>query len=262
MFESVAVLSDIHGVLPALDAVLAEPDVAAADVVVLPGDIALGPQPAQVVDRLLELGDRARWVHGNCERELLALAHGEAIEEEPSPLARWAAAQLRPHHIEALDSLPHNEILDVHGLGDVLFCHATPRDDEEFALVDSSYERWSAVLAGVPKYVRTIVCGHTHMPYLRLVDRRTVVNPGSVGMPYGNTGAHWALLGGATGAAIQLRRTDYDIETACAEIVATSGFPGVDSWVDEFVRTSYSDVEAHGVFAPKDGRGLSNVTDG
>ena len=70
MATSVAVLSDIHGVLPALDAVLAEPAVRSAERIVLTGDIAAGPQPVQVLDRLLGLGDRVTWVRGNADREL------------------------------------------------------------------------------------------------------------------------------------------------------------------------------------------------
>jgi predicted phosphodiesterase len=75
--ESVAVLSDIHGVLPALDAVLAEPAVRSADRIVLTGDIAAGPQPSDVLDRLIGLGDRVTWVRGNADRELTELARGE-----------------------------------------------------------------------------------------------------------------------------------------------------------------------------------------
>lgn len=77
----------------------------------------------------------------------------------------------------------------VNGFGPVLFCHATPRDDEEVVLVDSSLERWAEVFGELPERVETVVCGHTHMPFIRLVDRRQVINPGSIGMPYGRPGA-------------------------------------------------------------------------
>jgi predicted phosphodiesterase len=76
MVRSVAVLSDIHGVLPMLDAVLAEPDVAAADLIVVTGDHAAGPQPTAVLDRLLALGQRALLVCGNADRELVAMGSG------------------------------------------------------------------------------------------------------------------------------------------------------------------------------------------
>ncbi|HET9140431.1 MAG TPA: metallophosphoesterase, partial [Actinophytocola sp.] len=84
-----------------------------------------------------------------------------------------------------------------------------------------------------------------------LVDRTTVVNPGSVGMPYGSTGAHWALLGGAAGPAIQLRRTEFDVDAVAAAIIAGSGFPGIADWVDNYVRNPPSDAEALAAFRPK-----------
>lgn len=241
MVERVAVLSDVHGVLPALKAVLAEPDVAAAELIVLTGDIAAGPQPVRTLDLLLSLGDRVVWVSGNCERALVAAARGADVSE---PITAWAGKQLRADQVALLDGLPKSVTLELRGLGEVLFCHATPRDDEEFVLVDSSLDRWAEVLDGAPD---TVVCGHTHMPFHRLVDRRLVVNPGSVGMPYGRPGPHWALLRDGTAA---LRHTELDLDAAAEAIVAASAYPGVGAWVDEYVRTAYSDVEALTTFTP------------
>ncbi|HEY3258878.1 MAG TPA: metallophosphoesterase [Pseudonocardiaceae bacterium] len=82
----IAVLSDIHGVLSALEAVLAEPDVRAADRIVLTGDIAAGPMPVQTLDLLVALGERALWVRGNADRELVALAAGGETKI-PDPIA-------------------------------------------------------------------------------------------------------------------------------------------------------------------------------
>ncbi|MBB5823893.1 metallophosphoesterase family protein [Micromonospora carbonacea] len=247
MLERVAVLSDVHGALPPLEAVLAEPDVAAADLIVLTGDIAAGPQPVEVLDLLAGLGDRVLWVGGNADRELVGARAGR-----PSAIAvsDWAAGQLRDDQVARLAALPLTATLPVVGLGEVLFCHATPRDDEEVVLVDSRLSRWAEVLADVPADVRTVVCGHTHMPYARLVDRRLVVNAGSVGMPYGGPGAHWALLGPG----VQLRRTAFDVDAACARVAAESGFPDAAGWADEYLRSRHSDAEALTVFAPRDGR--------
>lgn len=245
----VAVLSDIHGVLPALDAVLSEPDVQAAERVVLTGDIAAGPQPCEVLDRLTGLGPRVLWVRGNADRELVRLARGDETRI-PVPIAPWAAAQLRPDQVELLDALPLTATLDVGGLGTVLFCHATPRDDEEVVLVDSRLERWVEVYAGMDEAVTTVVCGHTHMPFLRLAHRRLVVNPGSVGMPYGRVGAHWALLGPA----VELRRTTFDLDAACAAIAADSGYIDAAAWADYFLRARAGDAEAIEFFGPRDGR--------
>jgi len=245
MADRVAVLSDVHGVLPALRAVLAEPDVATAELIVLTGDVAAGPQPVATLDLLLSLGDRVVWVGGNCERELVAAARGTGT---PEPITAWAGTQLRADQVELLDRLPKSVTIEVRGLGQVLFCHATPRDDEEFVLVDSPLTRWAEVLDGAPD---TVVCGHTHMPYVRLADRRTIVNPGSVGMPYGTTGAHWALLGGADGPAIQLRRTHFDRAAAADAIEADCDFPGIAEWTRFFVRAPASDVDALAAFTPK-----------
>jgi predicted phosphodiesterase len=246
----VAVLSDVHGVLPVLDAVLAEPDVAAADLVVVTGDHAAGPQPVAVLDRLTSLGDRVLLVRGNADRQLAAWAPGERFEV-PDPVVPWAAEQLGEEHVELLAGLPHPVTVDVAGFGPVLFCHGTPRDDEEVVLVDTRLQRWAEVFADLPAEVATVVCGHTHMPFLRLVDRRVVVNPGSVGMPYGRAGGHWALLAGG---AVSLRRTPVDVDAAVRAVVAGSAYPDRQQWADCFVRSAASDAEALTVFGPRDGR--------
>jgi predicted phosphodiesterase len=252
MVASVAVLSDIHGVLPALDAVLAEPAVQAAERIVLTGDIAAGPQPVQVLDRLLGLGDRVTWVRGNADRELVELARGQAEPGDiPDPIAPWAARQLGPDHVDWLARLPYPVTLEVEGFGDVVFCHATPRDDEEVVVVDSRLDRWAEVLGGLPEQTMTVVCGHTHMPFTRLAHRRQVINPGSVGMPYGRAGAHWALL---EDGAVTMRHTSYDIEAACAAIRDRSDYPDVAEWADYFLHSRASDADALGAFAPRDGR--------
>ena len=234
---TIAVLSDIHGVLPALEAVLAEPDVAAAERIVLLGDMLAGPMPVPTLETLVALGDRAIWVRGNADRELVTLARG-GTTSIPDPVAPWAAAQLSADHVALLDRLPFTVTS-----GETLFCHATPRDDQEIVLVDSPLERWLEVLDGVTASV--IVCGHTHMPFTRLADRRLIVNPGSVGMPYGTSGAHWALLGEG----VQLRRTVFDAESACQALISGSGYPEIEEWADYFVRNPASDAEALRVFS-------------
>ncbi|GGR82197.1 MULTISPECIES: metallophosphoesterase family protein [Streptomyces] len=249
MPNRVAVLSDIHGVLPALEAVLAEPDVGAADHIVLTGDIAAGPQPTQVLDLLTSLGDRVSWISGNADRELLEYRRGQR-DTIPDPIAPWAAARLREDHLDLLGSLPRSLSLTVNGLGKVLFCHATPRDDEEVVLVDSRPARWQEVFAGLESDIRTVVCGHTHMPFVRLAHGRLVINPGSIGMPYGRTGAHWALLGPGA----ELRTTHFDIETAVTRLRRDSSYPGIAEWADYFLRARATDADALAAFAPRDGR--------
>lgn len=248
---STVVLADIHGVLPALDAVLAEPAVRSADRIVLIGDIAAGPQPVPTLDRLVELGDRAVWVRGNADRELVALARG-GTTAIPDPIAPWAAQQLRPDQVQLLADLPHPLVLDVAGFGPVLFCHGSPRDDDEVVLVDTRMQRWKEVLSAVGEEISTVCCGHTHMPFTRLAWGRLVVNPGSVGMPYGRRGAHWALLDRDGG--VQLRRTEFDYAAACASIAGGSSYPDAGEWADYFVQGRASDDEVLQAFGPRDGR--------
>lgn len=249
MPKQVAVLSDIHGVLPALEAVLAEPDIAAADHIVVLGDAAAGPQPCEVLDRLLGFGVRASWISGNAERELIEFRSGKR-KAVPDSITAWAAEQLGDNHLRFLSGLPASIQMPITGMGEVLFCHATPRSDEEFVLVDSRLARWDDVFAGLSPAIQTIVCGHTHMPFVRLANSRLVVNPGSIGMPYGRFGAHWALLGPG----VELRRTEFDADAACAQTTEQSAYPGVAAWADEYIRARNSDTEALEAFGPQDGR--------
>jgi diadenosine tetraphosphatase ApaH/serine/threonine PP2A family protein phosphatase len=134
-----------------------------------------------------------------------------------------------------------------------MFCHATPRDDNEMILVDSPIRRYEDAFAGLAGLARpaaeagpapgTIVVGHTHMPFDRLVDRRRVVNPGSVGMPYGHAGAAWALLGPD----VVLRRARYDSRAAAA-VLTRSAMPGIEEFIAENVLQVPSDAEALAVF--------------
>ncbi len=250
MRSQVAVLSDVHGVLPVLEAVLDEPEVLSADLVVVTGDHAAGPQPVAVLDRLVAMGDRVLLVRGNADRDLAALARGEQIEV-PDNVVPWAAAQLRSDQIALLSGLPHPVTVDIDGFGPVLFCHGTPRNDEEVVLVDSHLQRWHDVFAELPLVVRTVVCGHTHMPFVRLVDRRLVVNSGSIGMPYGRPGGSWALLHNG---AVSLRHTPVDIDHAVARVIAESTFPDREEWANYFLRATASDAEALTTFGPRDGR--------
>jgi predicted phosphodiesterase len=233
----VAVLADIHANLPALDAVLDEPDVMGADAVVLLGDIALGPMPAETLDRLAALGDQAVWVHGNCEREMVTVFDGGELPGPNAPAAVASAGLIGRAHRDRLDQLPLTVTLDIDGLGPTLFCHASPRRDDEMLLVDSPPGRWADALDGVD--ARVVVCGHTHMPFDRLAGGRRVVNPSSVGMPYGHSGAGWALLGPD----VALRRTMYDAEAA-AKVIGASRYADAQQWAAEYVLNHYSDTEA------------------
>jgi putative phosphoesterase len=207
----VAALYDIHANVPALDAVLA--DAEAADLVLVGGDFAHGPMPAETVDRLRGLGDRVRFIRGNAEREV----SGEGA---------WQRDLLGSERLRFLAGLPETAAIEVDGLGSVLFCHGSPRSDEEIVTAVTPEDRLGRILADVAQPV--VVCGHTHHQFDRRVGGIRVVNAGSVGMPYeGRPGAFWAMLGPD----IDLRSTAYDLDAAADAIVA-SGYPGAAELVD------------------------------
>jgi putative phosphoesterase len=207
----VAALYDVHGNLPALEAVLAEVERESVDAIVVGGDVVWGPQPAEALDRLLGLGARARFVRGNCERDVLAPG---------SERDAWCLERLSEEQRAGLADWPATIELRVDGLGDVLFCHGSPRSDEEDLTEATSEDRLVAALAGVEADV--VVCGHTHVQLDRSVGGVRLVNAGSVGLPHeGRPGAFWALLGPD----VSLRETGYDVPAAVDRLVAT-GFPG------------------------------------
>jgi diadenosine tetraphosphatase ApaH/serine/threonine PP2A family protein phosphatase len=179
----------------------------------------------------------------------VALAGGQNIDI-PDDITPWAAGQLGAAHLALLAALAHPVVLDVAGFGPVVFCHGTPRQDDEVVLVDTRLDRWAEVFAGLPSE-QQVVCGHTHMPFVRLVDRRLVINPGSIGMPYGRPGGSWALLRDGQ---VSLRHTAVDLDAAIAAVVAGSSYPDRHRWAEDYLRASASDAEALTAFGPRDGR--------
>ena len=237
--ERVAVLADIHGNRFALDAVLAEPDVASADLIVLNGDLADGPCPSETMDRLETLGSRALWLRGNGDRWLAETRTGTFSHPDPATdvLLRWAAGQLSDARLDRLAALPLSVTLDVAGLGRVAVCHATGRSDNEMLLVDSTITQARAAFADID--AELVLVGHSHMPFDRLFDRKRVVNVGSVGLPYGHAGASWVFLGPH----VVLRRTLYDVRAA-ADSVLSSGMPDAEDFVASCLFKTASDEEA------------------
>jgi putative phosphoesterase len=190
----VAALYDIHGNLPALEAVLAEVD---ADVVVVGGDFVAGPWPQETYERLRSLDGDVRFLRGNADREIVDEDPGLA----PPELMEFVRARLSTDALEFLRGLP----LTV-SVGRALFCHATPRNDEEIFTRISPDERWREALAGVDADL--VVCGHTHIQFDRRIGDIRLVNAGSIGMPYENEpGAYWAVIDGTE---VELRRTPYE----------------------------------------------------
>jgi predicted phosphodiesterase len=217
----VAAIYDIHGNLPALEAVLQEIRQAEVDQIVVGGDVVPGPMQLESLRFLLDLEIPVRFIQGNGEREVLAQRAGvetAAIPERFREVMRWAARQLDPEHERLLAGWPATLRVEIPGLGEVLFCHATPRSDSEIFTRLAPEDRLLPIFEGVNASI--VVCGHTHMQFARTIGKVRVVNAGSVGMPYGEPGACWLLLGPG----VQLRRTAYDL-TKAAERIRATGYP-------------------------------------
>ena len=225
---TVAALCDIHGNLPALDAVLADPAFARADVVVIGGDVAAGPLPAEVLDRLAQLELPIRWVRGNADREVVASfdrGDTDASVHPDDPAARADAYTAGRITRAQRDLLAGFE--DVVSLEGALFCHGSPRDDNEIITALTPAERLAPMLDGVDEAL--VVCGHTHHQFELRAGEQRVVNAGSVGMPYqGDAAAFWLLVEGGEH---ELRRTDIDVDAVAAAIRA-SGYPDAEHLIE------------------------------
>src|SRR5437763_615474 len=130
----VAAIYDIHGNLPALEAVLQDIRHAEVDQIVVGGDVLPGPMPRETLHCLLDLEIPVQFIRGNGEREVLALLSGREtgpIPEQFREAMRWSAAQLHPEEEQLVASWPQTIRVLCGGVGEALFCHATPRSDTE-----------------------------------------------------------------------------------------------------------------------------------
>ena len=224
----VAAIYDIHANLPALEAVLADLESVDPDLIVVGGDVVAGPMPAEVLERLEALDERICFVRGNADREVVT-AYDERryddsaidVGDPAKRVASYAASKIRRKHRDLLASFAESVVVDIGGVGQVLFCHGSPRSDEEIVTAATSEDRLQEILAGVKQDL--IVCGHTHAQFDRHVGPKRVVNAGSVGMPYQGkpVGAFWLLLGHC---GVSHQRSYYDLRRA-VEGIRSTGYP-------------------------------------
>jgi len=252
----VAALYDIHGNLPALEAVLQDIRQADVDQIVVGGDVVPGPMPRETLRGLLELDVPTHFIYGNGELAILAqmagvrtgsitywgTTSGARPPESIIESYRWTAAQLQSEFESVLARWPKTLQLDIDTFGQVLFCHSTPRSETEvFTRLTAEYRLLPLF---EPLHVAVIVCGHTHMQFDRMIGRTRVVNAGSVGMPFGEPGAYWLLLGSD----VQLRHTPYDLAKAAERIRATS-YPQAQDFAAHNVLQPPSEKEMLEAFA-------------
>ena len=229
-------VSDIHGNLTALEAVIADLGRHAPDLVLQGGDLAVvGPRPAEVVDRIRELG----WlgVVGNTD-EMLWNPLVRAKQSAAAPklgswlkvlfeeLGPWATERLGPGRIDWLRRLPTqcraHEMVLVHAMPDDLW--RAPMPDASDSDLVQSYGSLDA---------RQVVYGHIHRPFVRKVGELTVANCGSVGMSWdGDWRPSYVLI---QDGAVSVHRVEHDVERACKELVG-AGFPR-PNWLAAVYRT-------------------------
>ena len=222
----VAALYDIHGNLPALEAVLVEVRDAKPDAIVIGGDVVPGPMPRECLELLRALEIPMHCIPGNGERVVLAQRQGMEPTEVPEAfrdVIRWNAEQLSDNDVKWIASWPRTLSLD-----DVLFCHASPRNDVDVFTRQTPAEKIAPLFANLGE--RLVVCGHTHIQCDRMVGKTRVVNAGSVGMSFQGSGAFWLSLGSV----VELRRTEYDLVDAAQRIRATS-YPQAEMFAEKNV---------------------------
>jgi len=246
---SVAAIYDIHGNLPALEAVLTEIEQLAPDYIIVGGDVAAGPFPSETLDRLMVLNApnaRVRFLTGNADREMVARFDvpegGHTYAPNIERTLSWTAQQVNTAQRDFLADFAVNVMLDIEGLGPTRFCHGSPRNDEEIITRMTSDERLALILADASEPVT--VCGHTHIQFDRRSGGKRVVNAGSVGSPYeGRPGAFWVLLGPD----VNLRHTAYDYERAAA-LIRASSFPDAESFASQDILNPREPDEVSALF--------------
>jgi predicted phosphodiesterase len=240
----VAAIYDIHGNLPALEAVLQDIRQAEVDHLLVGGDVVPGPMPRETLACLLNLRIPVQFIYGNGEVAVLEQMAGRdpaAVLEQYRPIIRWTAQQLHPEYERLLAGWPKTLRVDIPGLGEALFCHATPRDENECFTRLTPEDRLLPIFEGLD--VPVVVCGHTHMQFDRMIGKTRVINAGSVGMPFGAPGADWLLLGPG----VHLRHTSYDLAKA-AERIRETDYPQAHDFVARYVLQPPSEGEMLQVF--------------
>jgi predicted phosphodiesterase len=240
----IAALSDIHGNVLALEAVLREVEADHVDAVVICGDVAAGPMPEETVHILRGLGPEPHFVRGNADREILECMDGRAppahLPAEVRKAIEWCAGRLGRSDRDFLAEFRSNTVLASPAHGPILFCHAVPESDTPVFTANTPAEWVQHHFVGHTE--RLVVCGHTHMQFDRKVGITRVVNTGSVGMPYGEPGAYWLLLDDC----LHHRCADYDYRRA-AGLVRASAYPSARDFAESILRPPTAE-EALAVF--------------
>jgi putative phosphoesterase len=235
----VALISDLHGNLPALEAVLAELEHEEFDKLVCLGDVAVGPQPTETLRRVKGLGCPV--VMGNWDAWFLSdlPSHSDELGRKLVETGAWSAEQLSPADREYMQTFQQRLELPLDGTTTLLCVHGSPRSYEDFILATTPDESLEQMLDG--QRAPVMAAGHTHFQMLRRHNELLLVNPGSVGLPFRHPDAdqvmrigRWAeygLIGLDDGRlTVELRRTLFDVDDFLRAALRT-GMPHAEWWV-------------------------------
>ena len=233
----VAAIYDIHGNLPALESVLDEINSISVDRIVVGGDILPGPFPVETIELLRSVRIPIDFISGNGERETLELLAGKEsrLPQSVQDAMTWNGRQLNTQQQEFVGNFPETLRLTLPQVGEVLFCHASPRNDNDIFTKNTPDKNIASLFLDSPQMV---VCGHTHMQFDRRVGNVRVINAGSVGMAFGSNDAQWLLIGND----FQFKSTEYDIVLA-GERIRSSDYPDSENFVSNYVENHPSESE-------------------
>jgi putative phosphoesterase len=239
----VGLISDIHGNRLALDAVLAELEKEGVDEIVCLGDVAVGPQPGEAIERVRELGCPV--IMGNWDAAFLGdmpEPHDE-VGRKLVEINEWWAAFLTPAHREFMQSFQQTYELQLDGIQAVFF-HGSPHSYDDWIFATTADEELRPMLDGYESYP-VLIGGHTHLQMIRRFDDAVIVNPGSVGLPFRewwprpvriSPWAEYGIVEGEQGRlSLDLRRTSFDV-AAFLELSRASGMPHAEWWADSWVQ--------------------------
>lgn len=241
----IAAIYDIHGNLPALEAVLEDISLSDVDHIVVGGDVVLGPMSRECMDALLTIKQPIQFIKGNCEVAVLEEMNGGFKGKLPASVIEditWTAQQLLPEHKEAIKEWPMTISLKLEGIGAVLFCHATPENENDNFTKNTPEDKLLSKFSNVTEEV--VICGHTHMQFDRTIGKVRVVNAGSVGMPFGKPGAYWLSLGSK----IEFHHVEYDFDQAADRIRSTE-YPHAKEFAESNVKNPPSEEMMLKVFS-------------
>lgn len=225
---TIAILADIHGLLPSLEAVLAEVQENPPDAIIIAGDFLGGPQPLEVLSRLVSLN--CHFILGNGENYMLRMYHGNAPEtwwtRRQYDMGRWIYRQLNTDVFTFLDGLKEQMVLSLSDTRPIRVVHGSPWDVNKLVFPDKNPQDLSRALTMIPEQV--LIFAHNHLPAIYHREGKLAVNPGSVGNNLnGDPRASYATLTwNGTGWEPELHCVAYDL----------------DATINAFQKTGFLDV--------------------